>query len=226
MTSYQASHVTNFMRANAIATLSPRAPRNLSCAYCMPPARELTRIESTFLNRSQVSFITSGNMHSGPLMYFARARNGLPPNQHSLAASMAVKIARSKRPARGIHTTSRRGSCKTCYNRMFERGVGNVPQRQASVGGEGIRKAWWVFLIESAQVMFKGACTLITVLAFVDFLSMAALSNSCPLVLCVGLAPRASRLAAITTAAVPLSLRTVCVGQNSLGLRSREVSSS
>ena len=124
MTSYQASHVTNFMRANAIATLSPRAPRNLSCAYCMPPARELTRIESTFLNRSQVSFITSGNMHSGPLMYFARARNGLPPNQHSLAASMAVKIARSKRPARGIHTTSRRGSCKTCYNRMFERGVG------------------------------------------------------------------------------------------------------
>lgn len=105
MTSYQASHVANFMRAHAIATLSPRAPRNLSCAYCTPPARELTRIESTFLNRSQVSFITSGNMHSGPMMYFARARNGLPPNQHSLAASMAVKIARSKRPARRIHTT-------------------------------------------------------------------------------------------------------------------------
>jgi hypothetical protein len=55
MTSYQASHVANFMRAHAIATLSPRAPRNLSCAYCTPPARELTRIESTFLNRSQVT---------------------------------------------------------------------------------------------------------------------------------------------------------------------------
>ena len=102
----------------------------------------------------------------------------------------------------------------------------NVPQRQASVGGEGIRKAWWVFLIESAQVMFKGACTLITVLAFDRFFkhggSVKFLSRS----YCVGLAPRASRLAAITTAAVPLSLRTVCVGQNSLGHRSREVSSS
>ena len=89
---------------DALTSCTTESQLCLLHATCTRADKDRIHISES-LSSNEVSFITSGNMHSGPMMYFARARNGLPPNQHSLAASMAVKIARSKRPARRIHTT-------------------------------------------------------------------------------------------------------------------------
>ncbi len=89
MSEGQAATAADFLRRHRVPTLSPRPARNRSCVYCPPPRRPLTPTEAAFLDRSRVSFLTSGGLNDGPFVQHARALNGLPPTHVSRWAQRA-----------------------------------------------------------------------------------------------------------------------------------------